>query len=125
MNSVLPDSIKIAGHDIEVIERDKEWLHSKDKWGHYNSAKARMKVVIECTDTRILETFLHEMLHGVFDCYGIYTVDDKDVEEEVITLLSKGLTQVLRDNPELMSTILVLTGQVDSGFNTPKIGGSD
>ena len=49
-----------------------------------------------------IEALLHEVMHGIADTMKL------DLKETYIGLLSEGLLCVLRDNPELCSTILDL-----------------
>jgi hypothetical protein len=48
-------------------------------------------------------TLLHEILHVIYDEYGLAKDDTK---ERVVTMMSNGLCQVLRDNPDVVSFIL-------------------
>lgn len=50
-------------------------------------------------DSHIVDTFLHEVLHGLFCYSGI----ELKAEEQVCELLGTGLMQVLRDSPELLA----------------------
>lgn len=48
-------------------------------------------------------TLLHEILHVVYDEYGLAK---DDPEERVVTTLSNGLCQVIRDNPDVLAFII-------------------
>ena len=54
----------------------------------------------------IADTLIHEVLHAICHNY-IPDVDDSD-EEKVVTQIAHGLTQVIRDNPQLMKEVAKL-----------------
>ena len=47
-------------------------------------------------------TLLHEILHAV---WALHALSDDDKEERIVTALGNGLSQVFRDNPELVTFI--------------------
>lgn len=57
-----------------------------------------MRDVFE-TDQQEAETFLHELIHGMFSVAGIH---DKDSHERTVSQLSSCMAGVIRDNPKLM-----------------------
>jgi hypothetical protein len=48
-------------------------------------------------------TLVHELLHVLWDEYGLA---EGDKEERIVTTLSNGLCQVIRDNPEAVAFII-------------------
>ena len=49
-----------------------------------------------------LEITLHELLHVI---WANYNIEDEDAQERTVSQMAAGLTQVLVDNPELLSYI--------------------
>jgi hypothetical protein len=48
-------------------------------------------------------TLLHEIVHAIYDEYGISKDDE---EERVVNSISNGLSQVIRDNPDVLAFII-------------------
>tara|TARA_R100001086_G_scaffold249777_1_gene190883 strand:- start:16209 stop:16538 length:330 start_codon:yes stop_codon:yes gene_type:complete len=48
--------------------------------------------------SEVADSVIHEVLHAIVHSY-IYDVDGAD-EEETVTMIAHGLTQVIRDNPK-------------------------
>lgn len=49
--------------------------------------------------TKSANTLLHELFHAIWTTYAL---ENDDKEERVVTVLSNGLAQVWRDNPDLV-----------------------
>lgn len=43
---------------------------------------------------------LHEILHAI---YWVYGVEDEDKEERLVGMMASALTQVWRDNPQVVT----------------------
>ena len=50
----------------------------------------------------VLDTLVHELLHGV---WSVTHLSDEDKEERVVASIATGWLAVLRDNPELCNFI--------------------
>ena len=94
----IPKKVRIAGHDYKVIFDD-DGLTTEHLIGdisndfkeirlcrYYQSKRAR-------AESEILETFIHEILHGIDRHYNNDSLDEKEIGR-----LSNGLYQVLSDN---------------------------
>jgi hypothetical protein len=98
----IPRSVRIGGVDYEVRITPNLRDGAKLLYGHidyYNS-------VIELSDTdnnghqaRCI-TLLHEILHGITNHAELDF--EKAGEEQIVTVLAKGIYQVLQDNRGLM-----------------------
>ena len=52
--------------------------------------------------SELVNTVIHEMLHGVWDEYVL----PKDDEERMVSILANGITGLMRDNKELFRELL-------------------
>jgi hypothetical protein len=50
-------------------------------------------------------TLIHEMIHAIFDHSG-FQFKSKEDEEDVTICLGNGLTQIFKDNPDVIAWIL-------------------
>jgi hypothetical protein len=66
--------------------------HKEEKWLYFDSSNKTENT---------LDTVLHELLHGIWKEFNI----PKDKEEKCVTMLAKGLSSVLEENPKLMQWI--------------------
>lgn len=53
--------------------------------------------------SEIVDSLIHEVLHAVWD---LHINKEKAREEEAVTLLAHGLTQVFKDNPKFITELL-------------------
>ena len=99
----LPTKIKVACYDIAVEDWSKKEADAAGQYGEFSFQDLVIKVTTEGqANTTIADTFIHEIMHAV---YCIYHIRDKDKEERTVTTLSTGMTQVYRDNPEVLQFI--------------------
>lgn len=99
---ILPTVIKIGYQDIKVIEVDL----IDDAQGVYLAAKPEIRVKEGMEGRELLNTVLHEILHGIVYCYGLKTeFKDNDHEERIVNALGNALTEVLTRNPDLVSFV--------------------
>lgn len=99
----LPSSIRIGAYDVEIVVEDRNWSDAHAAIGHFSGAQQRMTIVQSSASSQAsAETVIHEIMHAVWWAYGL---EDADPQERTVTLLSAGLTQVWRDNPQLMAWI--------------------
>ena len=89
----IPDKVKIGGltYDVEIIDTP---LTPKNQ-GEIDYHNLQIKLL--SIKPKIMQrTFLHEVLHGIFDNLGYYDVDEKKVDE-----LTGALYALIVDNPGL------------------------
>jgi len=94
--------IKIGGQVYKVIT-DNEICTNFNALGVTFKDKSLIVLKDDAPDDVILDTLIHEMLHGV--CANYLFDPERADEEEIVTALAHGLTQVLRDNPKLLQQI--------------------
>lgn len=95
----LPKKIRIGYIDYVVKEMPQHVTASEgDCYSHTRTIRVKTK---RRPEAFVLNTLLHEIFHGIFYTQGLHTVVEDDMEETVVTCLVNGLSQVLRDNPEV------------------------
>lgn len=94
----IPTKIKIAGFTYKVTNNKKIADHSSSFATTVNSQQ-EINVGKGFPIQKQEQTFLHEILHAVWFCYGLKeTGFDSKQEEHIVDALSNGLYQVLKDN---------------------------
>lgn len=97
----IPATIKIGGFQWTVEENDKV-ANEGGVYGSTHHTKQRIFLEPNETQQKKEQTFLHEVMHAIWDNSGLskrYKRDkDGDIEEEIMHALSNGLYQVLKDN---------------------------
>lgn len=89
----IPKKLKIGGKVYKVEITDKLTLGSANCSGEilYNDLVIR---ICPMAKARMESTFIHEMIHGLFDHLGYCEQDEKSVDE-----LANALYAVIMDNP--------------------------
>ena len=96
----IPKKIKIRAFVYTVTE-NQDVANEGNVFG--STHLRRQKIFIEPSETQQKKehTFIHEIIHAVWNQIGLNTRVNKDnpkLEEEIIDGLSHGLYQVLKDN---------------------------
>lgn len=95
----LPSKLRISCYDIDVVEMSSREGASRELYGVFSIDEAKIKIDTSNHKFKVLETFIHEILHGIYRGYRIESGHD---EEQTVERMAVGLLQVLRDNPELL-----------------------
>jgi hypothetical protein len=97
----LPKSVRIGPYDIAVtvkeIPKDDD---GNSPFGLYTPASSIELNTTAPNAIHAADTMLHEVLHGVYGNAGLGPMSQ---EEQVVSAIATGLTQVLRDNPKLVA----------------------
>ena len=95
---VIKDKIKIGSMEYEVKKTDKPILLDNQVC---NGIIDYENLFIEINKNRATqkqeETFIHEILHGIINDRNLILEDEEMIVEEI----SKGIYQVIIDNPEI------------------------
>lgn len=93
----IPKNLKIGGKVYTVDITDNLTLGSANCTGEiiYDDLIIRIRPAAKA---RMESTFIHEMIHGIFDHLGYCEQDEKSVDE-----LANALYAVIVDNPELLT----------------------
>jgi hypothetical protein len=97
----LPPFLRIGPVDvrIEVLDR----LPDDDCWGSHDHRTLLIQLDRTIPSKHYaVDIVLHETMHAL---YRTWHIDDKTEEEGTVSCLATGLTQVLRDNPQLLNWI--------------------
>lgn len=84
-------------HIIDTLDNNKALLGSID-----NDAQTMMLATHQ-GDDQLAETYLHEMLHGIFQKAGLPTGNDE--HEDVVNRVAPILLLAIRDNPRVLAFI--------------------
>lgn len=108
----LPSTVRIGPYDIKVSIVDA--TPDEDDWGVYYDDQCLICLATGAPNGPFaVDSVLHEILHAV---YRMAKLAEGDGEERVVSLVSVGLTQIFRDNPELLEWIkVVLSGSDEPG----------
>lgn len=101
MSSEVADSVLVGNYQIGVV-----YCNVDDGHGDFDCKKLEIRISDLLSGTALLEVLMHEIIHAI---YWAYSIDDKDKEERVVSLIGTGVAQVLRDNPNLVDLIDSLT----------------
>lgn len=112
----LPKRIKIHGVEFDVKTDEEaravflEWDQA-DSLGFFVAKKHMIAISPDQPDLAKGDTSLHELLHAIWWQVGIRTiVDDDELEEKIVSLLSGPLFDTLRRNPEYVEYLMSLEG---------------
>lgn len=95
----LPKRVKIGPdrYDIRFVESiDVPGFFGQIRWF---CAEPHINLITKFTETQTVNTFIHEVLHGIIHSNG--TEYDDKLEEEIVTGVANGLTIFMQDNPEV------------------------
>ena len=95
----LPEGIKVAGIDVQVVDWDHGDAETFGAYGIFSKSENVIKIDTTKDKIRVVEVFIHEVLHAA---WAGYYLQDTDEEERIVSTLAAGLTQVFRDNPEVV-----------------------
>ena len=94
----IPNKLKIGGF-IWKVKKDADIAYEGNCYGSTHHRSQKIFLDPANTPQKMEQSFLHEVLHVIWDYSGLIKRPyPKEQEEEVIDTLSKGLYQVLKDN---------------------------
>jgi len=95
MKIKIPDEIVVAGHVYKVIRNYKftETTHLLAQADQHLNEIRLSEQAMNCSESRLWEIFLHEVIHCIDNNYNAQGLREEDVER-----LAEGLLQVLRTN---------------------------
>lgn len=99
---ILPKSIRVGAHDIHVSEMSQQESQGARHFGLFAPTASKIKVATHTAPIHVLDTMLHEVIHAIW-WDRIFSNDA--TEENAVSAISAGMTQVLRDNPKLRKWI--------------------
>lgn len=97
----IPEKVKISGYDHTVSRVEKAFACDGDVChGIYNFITQEIIVANEGNAEYQNTVFLHELTHGIIRNYCDGILNEYD-EERFVEQFSKGLYQVINDNPDI------------------------
>ena len=94
----LPPAIRVGPHDIQFARLGA--ADAKKNYGTFVPAEQQIQLQPEYTSgSMAAETVLHELLHAIF---AVATVQVKQGEEHIVSVVATYLAQIIRDNPEFV-----------------------
>ena len=92
----VPTSIKVGYRTYSVSLMDHWESTDKQAFGRCDNNGGRIELDAHMDAPKAANTLLHELMHAVWYVWGM----DRKVEEEpAVTIMSNGLTTIMRDNP--------------------------
>lgn len=93
----IPDKVKIGGYNYKVEHRDGPFPNGTSVVDGLHDATNNTITLSDEGEKPYQDTvFLHELIHGII---YVYCADKQD--EDFVEQFSKGLYQVITDNPEI------------------------
>ena len=96
----LPKSIRVGYRDYTVEEWPANLASVSNRWGECDRRNLGIRIQQDLLPAMRAEVLLHEVIHAA---YEMGALDEKDGEERIACVLGNQLTQVWRDNPELIA----------------------
>lgn len=95
----IPKELKIGGF-VWIIEDNKDIAHEGQCFGSTHSYSQKIFLDPGQKEEKKQHTVIHEAMHAIWwqSGLGVRYKNTKDLEEEVISAVSMGLYQVLKDN---------------------------
>jgi hypothetical protein len=95
----LPPAIRVGPHDIRFATLGA--AEARKNYGTFVPAEQEIQLQQEYTSgSMAAETVLHELMHALFP---VATVQVKQGEEHVVSVVATYLAQIIRDNPDFVT----------------------
>ncbi len=100
-----PKRIKIGYLDFKLMPRSKKWSVKHKAVGMCVPELGHIAYLSKQKKSEIVNTILHEMLHGVVYMFDINFRNLRE-EERVVRKMANGLHTVLKDNPQFLEWVM-------------------
>lgn len=100
-----PKKIKIGYSEFKIIPRSNEWGKRNKAFGDCSPEQAKIQYDVTQKRTELVNTILHETLHGIVYMFDINFKNSRE-EEKVIRKIANGLQTVFKDNPQFLEWII-------------------
>lgn len=97
---MMPATIRVGYRDCQVIDWSPAEATAADAYGDFDRLTGVIRVRADMGAQFLAEILLHEVLHAA---YEMGDLDKGDSEEKIVTVFAKQLTQIIRDNPDLIT----------------------
>tara|TARA_R110001606_G_scaffold99217_1_gene219024 strand:- start:452 stop:751 length:300 start_codon:yes stop_codon:yes gene_type:complete len=90
-------SVKVGPTDFSI-----EYVPLNDElFGDFSYINSRIRIEQNLKGTALVDTVLHEILHAIWKLGQLK--DKREDEERAVAIMATYLTQVLRDNPKMLT----------------------
>jgi hypothetical protein len=96
----LPATIRVGYRDYDVLEISPLKSEAEGAVGRHSAVVCQIELRTDTKPVETADTLVHEVLHAAWSVAGLSV---KDGEERIVTQLAHLLTQVIRDNPDLVA----------------------
>lgn len=95
----LPDCVRVGPHNIRFASLSGS--EAKNNYGTFIPADQEIRLQqTYASGSMAVDTVLHEILHAIF---SVGTVQAKQGEEHIVSVVATYLAQIIRDNPKLVT----------------------
>lgn len=99
-----PKSLKIGYSTFRLVPRSSHWRKRNKAYGVCSPDESRIEYDSSLKKCELVNTILHETLHGIVYMFDI-NFRSMQEEENVVRKLANGLHTVFRDNPAFLEWI--------------------
>ena len=90
-------SVKVGPTDFSI-----EYVPlNEELFGDFSYINSRIRIEENLKGTALVDTVLHEILHAIWKLGQLK--DKREDEERAVAIMATYLTQVLRDNPKMLT----------------------
>jgi hypothetical protein len=103
----LPKQVRVGYLTYAIKPMSDEVSEAGKMMGHCDNSEALIRIWTGSSAHQAANTLLHEILHACWHVGSLGDVcDDRDVKEEIaVSIFSNQLSQVWRDNPDVIAWI--------------------
>lgn len=100
-----PKRLKIGYSEFKIVPRSAHWGVRNKAFGECSPDEAKIQYDSTQKRSELVNTILHEALHGIVYMFDINFKNMKE-EENVVRKMANGLHTVFRDNPQFLEWII-------------------
>jgi len=104
-----PTTVRVGCYTYAIEWVDGTWTAGTNRYGECDYLTQIIRVNGQLSNTRIAETFLHELMHAVSDWYGRADAETID-REDLCLMVGHCLPMIWIDNPEVFAWWCELIG---------------
>jgi hypothetical protein len=105
----LPPTVTVGPYEYTFREIDELERNRNGYMGLCSEEDLEIAIALGTAPAHQAETMVHELLHAIWGAGSLADEGPVD-EEQIVTVLAKGILQVARDNPEVISWIAAAYG---------------
>lgn len=101
----VPKKVKIGYSTFNIDSKDEAWKEKNRAVGMCKVDKSLIEYFNQQSDSEIVNTIIHEILHAIVYVFDI-EFDSAKKEECLVTKMANGIHTLMLDNPELLKWLL-------------------